>query len=349
MSSTSNQRLEWIPASIFSPLFLTKINVDQPPPGKPLDRSVWDIRKSSDGEWATIIGNRGFTRNIHYWEFRIVNFQNHLMFGVVAPPDDSYFNVINLWSHLGNTSKELLSKYSIGYYLQPTLWNYAQGANRGDQIDLGTTAYDGSRIGLLLDLSRFELTLFFFTSSNNTNKPDKQILLATLEEGVKYYPAFSFYHTATAIELHTNAALPSTVKDYVEEVRDSFYYMRLISAFTGQVAEMDPSTNKVVTAISRSTNNRNQLWKWRGQSLINVGTGLALALEPQTENIVELIGANYDGSDSQIWVINLPSVLNPKTNRAVDVAEGSTAVGTRIIGYPFHGKSNQQWSVEYVL
>eukprot|EP01120_Amphizonella_sp_Union-15-10_P011262 TRINITY_DN472_c0_g1_i5.p1 TRINITY_DN472_c0_g1~~TRINITY_DN472_c0_g1_i5.p1 ORF type:complete len:201 (-),score=27.86 TRINITY_DN472_c0_g1_i5:129-731(-) len=198
----SSSEPDWIPCSVFSPLYLTKLKS-----APDSDRRVWEIRKFND-EWQTLIGNTGFTSGVHYWEFKFVNFHNLVMFGLLVPPDDSLINVDELWSHMGNSGKQLLGKYSLNYYLQPTLWNYAWGANRGQAIDLGTTAYNGARIGLLLDLVKFELTLFYYSAANSSGNPDQKILLATLLKGRKYYPAWSLHHDETVLELTTSAKPP---------------------------------------------------------------------------------------------------------------------------------------------
>eukprot|EP01120_Amphizonella_sp_Union-15-10_P016815 TRINITY_DN90_c0_g1_i1.p1 TRINITY_DN90_c0_g1~~TRINITY_DN90_c0_g1_i1.p1 ORF type:complete len:216 (-),score=34.51 TRINITY_DN90_c0_g1_i1:75-689(-) len=202
---TSSEQPVWIPASAWSPLYHTKLKPYTSNAGQ--DRRIWEIRKYRD-EWQTLFGNRALTSGVHYWEFKVVNFQNYVMFGIVALPSTEYFNVDQLWSHLGNVGKSVLSKYSLSYYLQPTNWNYAWGANRGAVLDLGTTNYNGCRIGLSLDLVKYELTLFFFLASNSSGKPDKQILLGTLLKGRKYYPVFSLHHDETVLELTTSIPVP---------------------------------------------------------------------------------------------------------------------------------------------
>eukprot|EP01120_Amphizonella_sp_Union-15-10_P004193 TRINITY_DN14825_c0_g1_i1.p1 TRINITY_DN14825_c0_g1~~TRINITY_DN14825_c0_g1_i1.p1 ORF type:complete len:198 (-),score=29.81 TRINITY_DN14825_c0_g1_i1:96-689(-) len=197
MSSTT-----WTPCSVFSPLFLTKLKASDS------DRKVWEIRKFND-EWQTIFGNTGLTSGVHYWETKIVNFQNSVMFGLLVPPEDSLFNVDELWSYLGNSGKKLLGQYSLSYYLQPAAWNYAWGANRGEALDLGTTSYNGARIGLKLDLNDSELHLYFYGAANSSDKPDRKILLATLLEGRTYYPAWSLHYDETVLEVTTSLPPPA--------------------------------------------------------------------------------------------------------------------------------------------
>jgi hypothetical protein len=230
---------EWIPCSVFSPEYSCKLNVVPARHGSKLDRRLWEIRKTGAG-WSTITGSTGISEGVHYWEFKIVKY-NRLMFGLLMPSDDSQLNVGNLWSHMGDPKNDLLNKYSISYYLQPQLYNYSWASNRGDVIDLKTTNYDGCRIGLLLDLVKCELQLFFFLSNNTSGLPDKQILLATLMKDKKYYPAFSLVETTTILELCTSASPPTTVKDYVDQINS---LCELLRKFRETIAELQANNNR---------------------------------------------------------------------------------------------------------
>lgn len=75
---------------------------------------------------------------------------------------------------------------------------------------------EGVRIGLLLDLVKLEYRMFYFAADNLSQVPTSEHLLATLQRGRRYFPAFSLLQAGTVIQLTTQARPPESQQRYLD-------------------------------------------------------------------------------------------------------------------------------------
>jgi hypothetical protein len=183
------------------------------------EKVIYRTEKRIADEWFTIVGNTGFDEGVHYWEVTVKNHRDFMM-GVVFPADDKQLNIATLSNHIGNGS-ELLKSSSIGVRLEASNNIYLSGHNLRVKLNTGKSFnITGSRLGLLLDVTKSELKLLIFHPGSKQELPDFETMLVTLPKGRKFYPAFSLYSHEGALTLNTKPPIPHTISEYMEVMND---------------------------------------------------------------------------------------------------------------------------------
>jgi hypothetical protein len=239
----ASSRCSWIPATMLSPLSITFTVPAPSHHGEEADRSRWLLKRKStqaqgvgvDIPFITVIGNTGFTEAVHYWEVtlrtRMEALTDCIAVGVVFPDDDAKLNVKNLEGKLGDKDNDLLYNYAVDIHLLnastiQTRW--------GNLLFAFNSNLAGIRLGFLLDLIKSELKLFVYFPTNSSNHPDREIFIANLLKGRKFYPAFSLPnilgHTDKSLLLNTNPTIPSTIAAYREKMDNMMDLLRQIRA-----------------------------------------------------------------------------------------------------------------------
>jgi hypothetical protein len=248
MEKQASSRYSWIPATMLSPLSIGCTVPVPPQHGEEADRSRWLLRRQStqgkalavDHPFITVIGNTGFIEGVHYWEVTLRTTMEALIdrvaLGVVFPDDDANLNVKNLEGKLGDKDNDLLYNYAVEIHLElqnkccciRTRW-------MGPVFYFSSSSsLVGIRLGFLLDQVKSELKLFVYFPANNSNQPDREIFIANLLKGRKFYPAFSLPNkletSDNALMLNTNPTIPSTIVAYKERMDDMMNLLRQIRA-----------------------------------------------------------------------------------------------------------------------
>jgi hypothetical protein len=242
---TDKPSYSWIPATMLSPLALISIAV-KPKHGQKEDRSKWTmcLRPRTGNIYNTIIGSTGFTEGIHYWEVTLRAVVTPIAVGVVFPSDEAQLNISNMTGLLGETRNDLLFSNAIDVRVENC------STHRG--MDCGISGrfmssqalpmpVGSCRLGFLLDLIRLELRLYVLSIGDASNTPKYDYLIATLQNGRKYYPAFSL-NTDSHLSLDTNPAIPSTIIAYKEKMDNMITLLRQIRT-TLDTAEKLVQTN----------------------------------------------------------------------------------------------------------
>jgi hypothetical protein len=234
----------WFPVTMLSPSYIWRTVLLPPEQGKKGHRSRWKLE--SFGSKFTVIGNTGFTEGIHYWEvtFNYRHPDNNTAMGVIFATDNKQLNTKNLRGLLGTPWSSWLynNAVEINFFefdrhlivSRTAIFNSVLKVNRYSGIP-------GYRFGFLLDLVKLEFKLYIFLAANKTDRPDQEIVLATLIKGKRYYPAFSCFHE---VILDTNPRIPITISAYMEKMNHMSNLLRQMRLALAS-AEAAAETNSV--------------------------------------------------------------------------------------------------------
>jgi hypothetical protein len=91
----------------------------------------------------------------------------------------------------------------------------------------------------------------------------------------------------------------------------------------------------------------NQLWRWRRDGTIqSMSSGLVLDV---ANSFQDLIVHPHHGGPNQRWILNDRHFLTSQcNNRVLDIAGENRAPGANVIVWDRHGRTNQQWVLEFL-
>lgn len=89
----------------------------------------------------------------------------------------------------------------------------------------------------------------------------------------------------------------------------------------------------------------NQLWRWKGESLESVASGLVLDISGQ--NNTDLIVWPYHGGVNQRFRFDGSCLVNSGNGKVVDISGNNSSPGAKTCAWARNGGLNQQWYLEY--
>jgi hypothetical protein len=89
----------------------------------------------------------------------------------------------------------------------------------------------------------------------------------------------------------------------------------------------------------------NQLWRWKGESLESVASGLVLDISGQ--NNTDLIVWPYHGGVNQRFRFDGTCLVNSGNGKVVDISGNNSSPGAKTCAWARNGGLNQQWYLEY--